>query len=182
MNLDELKKSMSTLDEVLAQKSSDPIKLNTNTCQSAQGRIAKLYRKNILVCGVLAVVFLLTGIGGVNAEIFPTGLKLFLGIFLGIAALWYTVLYKRTKDIDVASDTPMQTMKKVASLRLSALVGEIVGMIMITIFFTMLFSHLWSLDHYKVWLIAGALFIAVIYDLYKLRQTVRDFNSLTAID
>ena len=34
MNLDELKKSMSTLDDVLAQKSNEPIKLNRPTLAS----------------------------------------------------------------------------------------------------------------------------------------------------
>lgn len=182
MNLDELKKSMSTLDDVLAQKSDEPVKLNTDTCTSAQGRIKKLYRKNILMCGVLAIVFLLTGIGGVNEEVFPTSLKLFLGVFLGIAALWYTVLYGKTKNISIFTDTPMQTMKKVAGLRLCALVGEVVGLTIITVFFTLLLTHLWTVAHYKVWIISVALLVAVIYSVTRLRKTIRDFNNLTAVD
>lgn len=173
---------MSTLDDVLAQKNNEPIRFNKDTCQSARGRIQKFYRKNILMCGVLAVVFIITGIGGVNAEVFPTSLKLFLGIFLGIAALWYTVLFNKAKSINVTTDTPMQTMNKVAGLKLSAIIGEVVGTVIITIFFTLLLSHLWTLAHYKVWLIVGALVVALIYAIFKLRQTLRDFNNLTAID
>ena len=182
MNLDELKTSMSTLDDVLAQKSKGPIQFNSDTCRSAQGRIEKLYRRNILMCGVLAIVFILTGMGGVNEEVFPKSLKLFLGIFLGIAALWYTMLYSRTKKINVIADTPMQTMKKVAGLRLFALIGEIVGMTVTTVFFTLLITHLWSVAHYKVWLIVGALVAAVIFTIIRLRQNIRDFNNLTAVD
>lgn len=181
MNLDELKKSMSTLDDVLAQKSGDTITLNTATCDTAQKHIARLYRKNILMCGVLAIVFLLTGIGGVNEEIFPSGLKFFLSIFLGVSALWYTYLYFQTKKINVLTDAPMETMNKVASLRLSALIGEIVLAICLTVFFTLLLSHLWKLAHYKVvWLISGALFVALIYSVIIMRRTIRDFKNLTA--
>lgn len=182
MNLDELKKSMSTLDDVLAQKSGDTFTFNTTTCDTAQKRIARLYRKNILMCGVLAVVFLLTGIGGVNEEIFPSGLKFFLSIFLGLSAIWYTCLYFKTKKINVLTDAPMETMNKVTSLRLSALIGEIVLAICLTVFFTLLLSHLWNLAHYKVWLIVGALFVALIYSGMVMRKTIRDFKNLTALD
>lgn len=36
MNLDELKKSMSTLDDVLAEKSGENINFNSAACNSAQ--------------------------------------------------------------------------------------------------------------------------------------------------
>lgn len=182
MNLDEFKKSMSTLDDVLAQKSNEPVKFNSDTCRSAQGRIAKLYRQNILMCGILAIVFLLTGICGVNEEVFPKGLKLFLAIFLGLATLWYGVLYTKTKRINVITDTPMETMRKVAGLRLFALVGEVVGLTITTVFFTLLLTHLWSVAHYKVWLIVGALIVAVVFTIMRLHQNIRDFNNLTAVD
>lgn len=182
MNLDELKKSMSTLDDVLAEKSGENINFNSAACNTAQKRIAKLYRKNILMCGVLAIVFLLTGIGGVNEETFPSTLKFFLSIFLGISALWYNWLYYKTKRINVLTDAPMKTMNKVASLRLSALIGDIVLAICLTVFFTLLLSHLWALAHYKVWLIAGALFVALIYSGIVMRKTIRDFKNLTAME
>ena len=182
MDLDELKKSMSTLDEVLAQKSNKPINLNTDTCKSAQGRIEKLYRQQILMCGILAIVFLLTGIGGVNDEVFPNNLKLFLSIFLGVAALWYARLYAKTKKINVLADTPMETMRKVAGLRLSALIGEVVGLSITTVFFTLLLTHLWVVAKYKVWIIIGALIVAIIFSIIRLQQNIRDFNNLTAID
>ncbi len=182
MNLDELKKSMSTLDNILARKSSEPINFNIGKCQSAQGRIKKLYRQQILMCAILSLVFLITGIGEVNDEIFPKSLKLFLSIFLGIATLWYAILYTKIKKINLVFDTPIVTMKKVANMRLSALVGEVVGLTVTTVFFTLLLTHLWSVAQYKVWLIIGALIVAVIFSIARLRQNIRDFNNLTAID
>lgn len=182
MNLDELKKNMSTLDDVLAERKDAPIRLDTGTCNSAQHRIARLYRKNILMCGVLAVVFLVTGIGGVNEEIFPSGLKFFLSMILAISALWYTYLYSCTKKINVLSDTPMETMNKVATLRLSAMIGEMVLAICLTVFFTLLLSHLWTLAHYKVWIMSGALLVALIYSAILMRKNIRDFKDLTATE
>ena len=75
MNLDELKKSMSTLDDVLAQKDIEPISFNTETCSSAQSRIAKQYRKNILNCGVLSVVFITLWLSGTDESAFPVAMK-----------------------------------------------------------------------------------------------------------
>ena len=182
MNLDEHKKSMSTIDDVFAQRNNEPIKFNTNACQSAHARIKKLYRQQILMCGVLAIVFIVTGIAGVNEEVFPKSLKLFLGIFLGVAALWYNVLYIKTKGINALTDTPMQTMRKVADLRLFALIGEVVGLTITTVFFTLLLTHLWAFAQYKAWLIIGALAVAVVFTIIRLRQNIRDFNNLTARD
>lgn len=108
--------------------------------------------------------------------------KLFLIIFLGIATLWYAILYTKIKKINLVFDTPIVTMKKVANMRLSALVGEVVGLTVTTVFFTLLLTHLWSVAQYKVWLIIGALIVAVIFSIARLRQNIRDFNNLTAID
>lgn len=181
MNLDELKRSMATLDDVLAEKSGGEISFNTATCNTAQKRISKLYRTNILMCSVLAIVFLVTGIGGVNEEIFPASLKFFLSIYLAVSALWYGYLYFQLKKVNILTDAPMETMKKVAGLRLSALIGEIVLAICLTVFFTLLLSHLWNLAHYKVvWLITGALFVALIYSAIIMRKYIRDFKNLTA--
>lgn len=136
---------MSALDATLAEKSGDTITLHTATCGTARNRIAKLYRKNMLMCGVLAIAFLLTGIGGINEAVFPSRLQFFLSTFLGVSALWYAYLFLLTKRIDVLTDAPMETMKKVARLRLSALIGEIDLVIGLTVFFTLLLSHLWNL-------------------------------------
>lgn len=93
MNLDELKKSMATLDDVLAQKGGDKINFNTQTCTSAQSRIVKQYRKNIISCGVLAVVFIIFWLSGMDQPSFPVAMKGFLGVFMTVATFVYSVLY-----------------------------------------------------------------------------------------
>lgn len=182
MNLDELKKSMSTLDEVLAQKNNEPIKLNIETCNSAQARIAKQYRRNIQKCAVLAAVFIILGASGTGDNSFPAALKVFLGIYLAVAAVIYTFLYRFTKKIQVATSTPMQTMKQAASLRLYTLIAEIFHAIILAVFFTFLLSNLWAVSQYTFWIVAGALFISLAIAAVMLPKKIKDFRELTATD
>ncbi len=162
MNLDELKKSMSTLDEILAEKSCDTISFNTKTCTSAQTRIAKQYGKNILSSTVLAVVFIALWLSGNHQPSFPIAMKGFLGVFMAVTAIVYAILYYLIKRIQVTSATPMVVMKQVSSFRLYTLIAEIFFAIILAIFFTMFLSNLWSLGSYTFWLVAGALLVNLI--------------------
>ncbi len=182
MNLDELKKSMSTLDDVLAQKSNNPINLNSEICNSAQIRIAKQYRRNILNCSVLAAVFITMWISGTGESSFPVGIKGFLGIYMAVAAVVYLFLYRFIKKIQPATSTPMQMMKQVASLRLYTLVAEIFFAIILAVFFTIFLSNLWALGTYTFWLVAVALLVNIIIAVIMLPKKIRDFRELTAMD
>lgn len=183
MNLDELKKSMATLDDVLAEKSCKEIKLDISTCNTAQKKIMKMYRKGVGSCVILAVVFLTAWNAGLGNDAFPLAYKLYLGIFLAVAAVWYAFLYLKTKKIDIALSTPMQTMRQVAALRLFALTGEIVlGMAMV-VFFTMFLCNLWVVGQYRFWIVISAtvVFIALLVTVF-IPRTIRDFNNLTAME
>jgi len=183
MNLDEFKKSMSTLDDVLAQKSGDTITLSTSTCDTAQKRIMKKFRQGASSCAIIAVVFLIAWNAGLGNDAFPLAYKLYLGAFLAVAAVWYTFLYFKTKKINIAVSTPMQTMKQVASLRFYALTGEIVlGMAMV-VFFTLFLSNLWVVGQYRFWIVitATVVFLILLVTVF-LPRTIRDFKNLTATE
>lgn len=182
MNLDELKKSMSTLDDVLAKKDGGTINFNTATCNSAQSRVAKQYRKNIQMCSVLAVVFIIMWISGTGDSSFPVTMKGFLGIYMAVAAVVYAFLYRFIKKIQMTTSTPMQMMKQVASLRLYTLISEIVFAIVLAVFFTIFLSHLWVVGTYKFWLVTAALFVSLVIAAFMLPKKIRDFRELTAID
>lgn len=181
MNLDELKKSMSTLDDVLAQKSSEPIKLNTPTCDTAQKKIMRTYRQGALSTLILAVIFPCAWQSGFGNDAFTPGIKIFLIIFLLVATLWYGYLYLKTKKINIAANTPIQTMKQVASLRFCALTGEIVLGMAIAVMFTLFLSNLWVVGQYRFWIVLSAIvvFIILLTTVY-LPRTIRDFKNLTA--
>ena len=182
MNLDELKKSMSTLDDILAQKTNEPINFNTATCDSAQFRVAKQYRKGILNSSILAVVFTILWISGTEESDFPVAMKGFLGIFMAVVAVVYMLLYRSIKKIKLATSTPMQMMKQVASLRLYTLVAEIFFAVVLAVFFTIFLSNLWTLGSYTFWLVAGALLVSLIIAFMMLPKKIKDFRELTAID
>lgn len=183
MNLDELKKSMSTLDDVLAQKSSEPIKLNTATCDTAQKKIMRTYRQGALSTLILAVVFPCAWQSGFGNDAFTPGIKIFLVTFLIVATLWYGYLYLKTKKINIAVNTPVQTMKQVASLRFCALTGEIVLGMAIAVLFTLFLSNLWVVGQYRFWIVLSAIvvFIVLLTTVY-LPRTLRQFRDLTATE
>jgi len=181
MNLDELKKSMSTLDDVLAEKSSEEINFNIATCDTAQKRIMKKFRQGATSCAIIGVVFLIAWNAGLGNDAFPLAYKLFLGAFLVISAIWYTFLYFKIKKINIVVSTPMQTMKQVASLRLYALTGEIVLGMVVVVFFTLFLSNLWVVGQYRFWIVITAIVVfIVLWVTVYLPRTIRDFKNLTA--
>lgn len=182
MNLEELKKSMSTLDDVLAQKGGDAINFNASICHSAQARVARQYRRNILMCSVLAAVFTVLWLSRTDNAAFPVAMKGFLGIYMAVAAMLYAVLYCLIKKIRITSDTPMAVMQQVSSLRLYTLTVEIVLAIVLVVFFTIFLGNLWTLSAYRFWLVAGAIFACVIIGAIMLPGKIKDFRELTAID
>lgn len=180
MNLDELKKSMSTLDDVLAEKSGENINFNSVACNSAQKRVTKQYRKNIQMCTVLAVVFIVLWLSGTDNPTFPVAMKGFLGIYMAVAAMMYAVLYRMIKKIQITSEAPMMVMKQVLNLRLYTLAAEIVLAIVLAVFFTIFLGNLWALGSFTFWLVSGALLICVIIGAIMLPKKIKDFRELTA--
>ena len=65
MQLNELKKSMSTLEQVLAKTNSD-IKINVSTSQTAKTKILKKIRQGFVSCIILAIVFTAMALGNVS--------------------------------------------------------------------------------------------------------------------
>lgn len=182
MDLEELKKSMATLDDVLAQKGSDTLNFNTKTCTWAQSRIANQYWRSSFNSTILAVVFLGLWFSRADQPSFPLALKGFLGIYMAVAAIIYATLYRLIKKIRIASTTPIVVMKQVSSIRLYSLVAEIVLAIVLAIFFTLFLSNLWALGTHSFWLVAGALFVSLIIAAIMLPKKIRDFKALTALN
>lgn len=182
MNLDQLRESMSTLDEVLASKTDSPLRLNTSTCETAQKRIMKRYRNGTMASILIAAVFLLQWTAGNGEATFPPHLRLFLVIFLAVSALCYLFLYFRTKRINVFTSSPMQTMKQVASLRGYALTIEVMLAMAMAVFFTLFLSNLWSIRATSFWIIIAFLVIEIVLVIaVVLPHVIRDFQNLTSL-
>ncbi len=182
MDLDELKKSMSTLDDVLAKRSGDSINFNIKNCTWAKSRIARQYRDSFLNCGILAVVFIGLWISGADQPYFPVAMKGFLGVFMALAAIVYVFLYRFLGKIKITSAAPMEVMRQVLSLRLYTLIAEIIFTVVLAVFFTIFLGNLWVLGSHTFWLVAGALFVNLTIAAIMLPKKIRVFNELTALD
>ncbi len=183
MNFDELKKSMTTLDDVLAQKSSEPIKLNSKTCNSAQKKIMRSYRHGAFSTLIFAIVFPLAWRSGFGNDVFTIGIKIFLEAFMVVTTIWYSHLYLRTKKINILTGAPAQIMKQVASLRFYALTGEIVLGMACAVLFTLFLSNLWVVGRYRFWIVVAAIiiFIILLTTVY-LPRSIKQFRDLTATE
>lgn len=182
MELDDLKKSMSTLEDILAEKNNDALSFNVSACDTAQKRIMRGYCKGFILSASLAVVFAVAWSTGFGNNIFSYAMKTFLEVFLVISTFWYIYLYFKTKKINVATSTPVQTLKQVSSLRFYALSGEIVLFLAMTVYMTLFLSKLWILGSNRFWIVSAALVaVIILLVIYLIPRTLRDFKNLTAL-
>ncbi|MDE6544081.1 MAG: hypothetical protein K2K76_08970 [Muribaculaceae bacterium] len=182
MTLDEIKNSMNTLDRGLADTPPTRFSLDTARCNTARARLIRNYRRATLSCLILGIVFTANWVGGVETQSFPASFRGFLGIYLLLGAVWYAIITSRIRSIDIATSTPGQTIKAVASFRRLVLCGEIAFGVALVVFFTLFLSHLITVDQYVVWIILGFLALSLILAITVfLPKTLRDFRNLTAL-
>ena len=181
MQLNELKKSMSTLDQVLARTTQD-IKINVSTAQTAKIKILKKIRQSFTSCLILAVVFAAMIAGGINQLSFPVGLKIYLVVYLLLAGIWYIFLYLKLRRIDVATVAPAQLFSKTANFKMLMLSGEIFFGIGIVILFTLLFPSTWAFNRLGFWAMIATLTAAIIFSVVHFwPQYIKLFRDLNSI-
>ena len=181
MQLDELKHSMSLLDQILAKTSVD-VQINVSAAQTAQSKMLKNFRQGFTTCLVLAVVFAAAIAGGINPLSFPVGLKVYLVAYLLLAAIWYVFLYRRLKSIDIAALAPAKLISITSTLKLLALSGEVFFGIGIAVLFALLIPDIWAFNRIGFWAVIVALVFAIIYSIVHLWpqyiKLFRDLNTL----
>lgn len=181
MQLDELKKSMSTLEQVLAKTSSD-ININVEASETAQKKILKKYRQSFTATAVLAVVFAASWIGNVNPQAFPAHIRAFLVIYLVIATVWYVFMYLKLKRVDIGSLAPAKLFSATTTIRLLTLTGEIVLGIGLAVFFTLFLPNLLSVRPLAFWLCVAALALSCLWGIcYLWPKYIRLFHDLNTI-
>lgn len=181
MQLDKLKRNMSTLERLL-EKTDKEIRIDTTTSATARTRLLKKFRGALITCLSLAVVFGCSAIANINPESFPLHLKIFLVVILLLACIWYTFMYLELKRTDVFSLPPARLFSKTAMLKLWMLSGEIVFAICMAVFFTLLFPHAWQYHRFGFWAMAVSLVIAIAYTVVRqYPQYIRLFRDLDSI-
>lgn len=181
MQLDELKKSMSTLEQILAKTNTD-IKINVTASETAQTRLLRKFRKSVMACLILAVVFAAAAIADINPRSFPNSLKIYLVVYMLLGAIWYVIMYVKLRRIDISTLAPAKLFSKTATMRLLMLSGEIFFGIGIAILFTMLFPTAWTYNRAGFWAMAAGLAVAIIYSaVHYWPQYIRLFRDLNSI-
>lgn len=181
MKLDELKNSMSTLEQVLAKTNAD-IRINVCASQTAKTKLLRKFRQGFLCCLLLAVVFAAGAIGGVNPDSFPFGLKIYLVVYLLLGAVWYVFMYIKLRGIDITALKPAKMFSKTANIKMLMLSGEILFGIGIVILFTLLFPTAWTFNRIGFWAMAGGLAAAIIFSaVHYWPQYMKLFRDLDSI-
>lgn len=181
MELDELKKSMSTLEQVLAKATTD-IKINVSVSETAKTKILKKIRQSFTSCLILAVVFAAMIAGGINQLSFPVGLKIYLVVYLMLAGIWYIFLYLKLRRIDIATVAPAQLFSKTANFKMLMLSGEIFFGMGIVILFTLLFPSAWAFNRLGFWAMIATLAAAIIFSaVHYWPQYIKLFRDLNSI-
>lgn len=181
MQLDDLKKSMSTLDQVLAKTNTD-IKINVSASETAKSKILKKFRQSFTSCLIIAVVFTAMALGNQYSLSFPNYLKIGMAVCLLVAAIWYIFMYRYLKGISIASLPPAQLFSKTTTLKLMVISSEAFFGICLAIFFTLLLPTAWTYNQIGFWAMVATIIFAIVYGIVHMwPQYIKLFRDLNSI-
>lgn len=181
MQLDELKKSMTVLDQVLA-KTGSKIEIDVKTSHKAKSWLLRLYLADAIICLIVGLVFLSLITFDIYAPLLPGYIRIYVAVFSITAALWYGFLYLKLRSMDVATLTPSEVISRTNRVKFLTLTGEIVFAIAIAVLFTMLFPFLLRHDVFAFRQMIVFLCIAFGWFLLSiLPKIIRSFRELNAI-
>lgn len=181
MQLDEFKKSMTVLDQVLA-KTGSKIEIDVKTSHKAKSWLLRLYLADAIICLIVGLVFLSHITFDIYAPLLPGYIRIYVAVFSITAALWYGFLYLKLRSMDVATLTPSEVISRTNRVKFLTLTGEIVFAIAIAVLFTMLFPFLLRHDVFAFRQMIVFLCIAFGWFLLSLLpKIIRSFRELNAI-
>lgn len=180
MQLNELEKNMSLLDQVLA-KTNTEIKINVVASKSAQNKILKKYLTGFISSAILAVVFTISWIGKGVFQSFQPYLRGFLAIYLTIAALWNLFLYLKLKNIKISQLAPSKLFAKTIQLKIYSLSGEVVAALGLAVFFSLFLSDLKAVNPFAFWMCVTGIIVALVSSISLLPRYIKLLNDLNTI-
>ena len=181
MELSDLKKNMSVLEQILA-KSNEEFIIDFSASETAQSKLAKVYKQNVRNCLLASIIPIVLLVSGANTGSFPLYLKIFLLIYLLLGATWYAFLWSTVKKINIISLTPISLLSTTSKLKLYTLAGEIFFIVGLTVFFSLFLSNLWDFSPLSFGLVIGTLLFGITFTLTfylpKLRKVFNEMESL----
>lgn len=181
MQLDEIKKNISKLEQVLDKTNTDDL-INVSVAETAQSKILKKFRIAMVNCAIPSIVFTCLWIGNISPEKLPNFYKAFISIMCGIAALWYLFLSMKLKRINIATITPAKLLSATTRIKILALSGEIIFGIAIVVFFTLLLIEMITLNQLVFYLIIVTLCLGIVISgVFFWPQYIRLFRDLNSV-
>ncbi len=181
MELNELRKSMSTLEQVLAKTDAD-ISINVSASETAQAKILRKFRQGGIMCLVLAAIFAAAAIVNINPLSFPRYLKVYLSVLLMVGAAWYLFMSRRLKRINIGMLSPAALFKDTATLKLQMISGEVFLSVGMVVFFALCLPHAWDFNRFGFWAVIIGLVAVTIYSaLHYYPKYIRLFRELNSI-
>lgn len=181
MQIEEMKKSMSVLEQLLAKTNTD-IKIDVAASETARKKILKRYRQGIISSGVLALVFMISWLGKGIMQSFATYQRAFLAIYLAAAALWYLFLYIKLRQINVSQLSPIKLLEKSTRLKIYTFSGEAVATIGLAVFFALFTPDLLEVSPLAFWMciitLAVGLTSSAVFYLPKYFRLFSELNSI----
>ena len=181
MELSDLKKDMSILEQVLA-KSNEEFTIDFSASETAQSKLAKVYKQNVRNCLLASIIPIVLLVSGANSGSFPLYLKIFLLVYLLLGAAWYGYLWNTTRKISITTLTPVSLLSITSKLKFYTLAGEIFFIVGLTIFFSLFLSNLWDFSPLSFGLVIGTLIFGITFTLTfyvpKIRKVFKELESL----
>ena len=181
MELSDLKKNMSILQQVLA-KSNDEFKIDISASETAQSKLAKVFQQNLRNCLLASTIPIVLLVSCANTGSFPLYLKIFLLVYLLLGAGWYGYLWRITRKIDIITLTPISLLSATSKLKLYTMASEIFFIIGLTVFFSLFLSNLWNFSPLSFGLVIGTLLFGITFTLTiyvpKIRKIFNEMESL----
>lgn len=185
MELEDLKKSMSTLEKVLAKTNAD-IKIDVSASETAKAKLLKKLRTNIISNIILAVIFIASIFAGINQQEFPINLRIYLITLILLSAIWNLFIYTKINRVNIAVLPPAKLFIETSNIKMLMMSGEILLLMGLVVFFTLVFPYAWTYNHFGFFGMIGGIIAVVIYSvLYfypKYIKLFRDLNSIKEVD
>lgn len=178
MQLDELKRRMSMLDDELAG-TSDNVGIDISASETVKSKILKEYRKAIISGGTVSAVFAILWVASGIGTYLPAYILAYLVIYPLVAAAWYASMYVRLRKINIAELSPSVMLAKTASIRKMTVYGEIYLGLGGVVFVGLFIHYLIGAGKFSFWYIIAivAIFIWSYRSLPKYITLFRNFGA-----
>lgn len=181
MELNELKKNMSVLENLLSMTNTE-VKIDKARSETAQMKLIKTYRRALCNCGLASIIPFVWIMSSSDIVSIPFYLKIYLMVFLLSGMIWYLFLMNKTKRIDIPTMLPIQLFSASLKLRIYNLSGEIFFAIALAVFFSLFLPNFYENKRVIFWLIIVFLTIGVIFTLtYYVPKQIRLFREMESL-